>query len=46
MQRVPYMVIVGEKEMEEGTISVRKRDEGDLGAMKLEELVGRIKDEV
>ncbi len=46
MQRVPYMVIVGEKEMEEGTISVRKRDEGDLGAMKLEELVGKIKEEV
>ena len=44
MQRVPYMVIVGEKEMEEGTISVRKRDEGDLGAMKLEELVGKIKE--
>lgn len=46
MQRVPYMVIVGEKEVEEGTISVRKRDEGDLGAMKLEELAGKIKEEV
>lgn len=46
MQRVPYMIIVGEKEAAEGTISVRKRDEGDLGAMKLEELVGKIREEV
>lgn len=46
MQRIPYMVIVGEKEAAEGTISVRKRDEGDLGAMKAEELIGEIKEEV
>lgn len=46
MQRIPYMVIVGEKEAAEGTISVRKRDEGDLGAMKAEELIGKIKEEV
>lgn len=46
MQRVPYMVIVGEKEAAEGTISVRKRDEGDLGAMKAAELIEKIKEEV
>ena len=40
------MVIVGEKEVEEGTISVRKRDEGDIGGMKAEELIARIKAEV
>ena len=42
MEKVPYMVIVGEKEVEEGTISVRKRDEGDIGGMKAEELIARI----
>ncbi len=46
MQKVPYMVIVGEKEEKEGTISVRKRDEGDIGGMKAEELISRIKAEV
>ena len=46
MEKVPYMVIVGEKEVEEGTISVRKRDEGDIGGMKAEELIARIKAEV
>ena len=46
MQRVPYMVIVGEKEVEEGTISVRKRDEGDIGAMKARELIEKIRGEV
>ena len=46
MEKVPYMVIVGEKEVEEGTISVRKRNEGDIGGMKAEELIARIKAEV
>ena len=46
MQRVPYMVIVGEKEVEEGTISVRRRDEGDIGAMKAQELIKKIQEEV
>ena len=46
MEKVPYMVIVGEKEVEEGTISVRKRDEGDIGSMKAEELIAKIKEEV
>lgn len=46
MQRVPYMVIVGEKEVEEGTISVRRRDEGDIGVMKAEELIKKIQEEV
>ena len=46
MQKVPYMVIVGEKEVAEGTVSVRKRDKGDIGSMKTEELVAMIRDEV
>ena len=32
MEKVPYMLIVGEKEMESGNVSVRRRDEGDIGS--------------
>lgn len=37
LKRVPLMLIVGEKEAEEGTVSVRKQGEGDVGSMSLEE---------
>lgn len=46
MQKIPYMVIIGEKEIEEGTISVRSRDNGELGSLKVEELIAKIKAEV
>lgn len=39
MDRVPYIVVVGEKEQEEGSVSVRKRDEGDLGSMAMDAFV-------
>ncbi|MCM1254310.1 MAG: threonine--tRNA ligase [Clostridium sp.] len=35
MEKIPYMIIVGEKEAADGSISVRKRDAGDLGSMPL-----------
>lgn len=38
-ERVPYILVVGEKEAECGSVSVRKRDEGDLGSMSVEELL-------
>ena len=37
--RVPYMLVVGDKEAEAGTISVRRRKEGDLGSMSLDDFV-------
>ena len=37
MEKVPYMLIVGEKEMESGNVSVRRRDEGDIGSMGVDE---------
>ena len=37
MEKVPYMLIVGPKEVEAGTVAVRSRSEGDQGAMSLEE---------
>lgn len=39
MQKIPYMLVLGDKEAENGLVTVRKRAEGDIGAMPLEELV-------
>lgn len=46
LEKVPYMVVVGQKEVEEGLISVRSRSGGDLGAQTLEAFVQQIKSEV
>ncbi len=46
LKRVPYMLIVGEKEESQGEVSVRKPGEGDLGSMKIATFAGRIADEV
>lgn len=43
--KVPYMIIVGEKEMESGKLSVRKHGEGDLGSISVEEFHARFKEE-
>ncbi|MCB9758620.1 MAG: threonine--tRNA ligase [Alphaproteobacteria bacterium] len=40
--RVPYMAIIGEKELEAGTVSVRSRDEGELGSLALADFVARV----
>lgn len=37
MEKVPYMLIIGDKEVETGTVSVRSRSKGSLGTMKLDE---------
>ena len=37
LEKVPYMLVVGDRDMEAGTVSVRHRSEGDLGAMGLEQ---------
>jgi threonyl-tRNA synthetase len=41
LAKLPYMVILGDREAESGEISVRSHDEGDLGAMSVEALAGR-----
>ncbi len=46
LQKTPYMIIVGEKEVEAKQISVRNRDEGDMGAMDLDGFVSRVLEEV
>lgn len=45
VSKIPYMIIVGEKEQEAATVSVRKHGEGDLGSMGLEEFAKRLTEE-
>lgn len=45
LKKIPFMLVVGENEEKEGTISVRRRGEGDLGVMKLEDFVAYFKKE-
>ncbi len=46
LDKVPYMLIVGQKEQEEGLVAVRKRDGGDMGAMNVTELLEVLKKEM
>ncbi|MDE6663238.1 MAG: threonine--tRNA ligase [Lachnospiraceae bacterium] len=39
LERIPYMLIIGAKELKTNSVSVRKRDEGDLGSMPIEQLL-------
>ena len=43
-QKIPYMVVLGDKEIENGTVSVRERHEGDLGAWPVEQLVEKLRE--
>lgn len=45
LKKIPFMLVVGENEEKEGTISVRRRGEGDLGVMKMEDFVTYFKKE-
>ncbi|MEN6453758.1 MAG: threonine--tRNA ligase, partial [Prolixibacteraceae bacterium] len=46
LKRIPYLLIVGEKEAEAGQVSVRKQGEGDKGTMTIEEFADFIKNEI
>jgi len=46
MMKVPYMLVVGEKEMQEGKVSVRRQGKGDLGAQLVEEVINGLKAEI
>ena len=45
MQKVPYMLVVGDKEAEADSVSVRHRDEGDLGPMPVASFKERLAEE-
>ena len=46
LQKIPYMLVVGGKEAEAGTVSVRHRAKGDLGARPLDEFIGSLNAEI
>jgi threonyl-tRNA synthetase len=46
LSKAPYMLVVGDKEADAGTVSVRHHDEGDLGAMSVDDLAARLEGEV
>jgi threonyl-tRNA synthetase len=46
LQKIPYMLVVGDREAAEGTVAVRSRKEGDLGARPLQDFLERAADEV
>lgn len=45
MEKMPYILVIGEKEVESGTVSVRSRDKGELGSIKVEEFLKQILEE-
>ena len=46
MQKLPYIVVVGDKERDANTVAVRTRGNQDLGVMSLEAFISRLQDEV
>jgi len=46
LQKIPYMLVVGEKELEDSTVSVRKRGEGDLGSMSIDDFIALAKQDI
>ena len=46
LEKVPYMLVVGEKEMNEGTVAVRSRKNIDLGAMPIDEFLAFAKKQI
>ena len=46
VQKIPYMLVIGDKEVEEGAVAVRRRSEGDLGAMKANDFITMLQKEI
>ncbi|MHB8172763.1 MAG: threonine--tRNA ligase [Thermincolia bacterium] len=46
VQKIPYMLVIGDKEAEMGTLAVRKRGEGDKGALAVDEFISQILEEI
>ena len=46
LQKIPYMIIIGDKELEQNTIGIRSRKDGDIGQMNIEEFLEKIKEEI
>lgn len=46
LEKVPYMLVIGDKEAEEGTVAVRARGQGDVGALPLEQFIAQALEEI
>ena len=46
VQKIPYMLVLGDKEAENGVVAVRKRGEGDIGQMTPDELLAKLREEI
>ena len=46
LEKVPYMLLVGDKDIENNTVSIRDRRDGDIGSMSIEEFIAKITEEV
>jgi len=46
MEKIPYMLIIGGREVEANAVSVRQRDEQDLGALPFSEFLAKIKEQI
>jgi len=46
MQKIPYLLVIGDKEIEAESVAVRKRGEGDMGQMKIDKFLDKIKKEI
>jgi threonyl-tRNA synthetase len=46
LEKVPYMLIVGDEEMQAGSVSARKKGEGDIGAMSVDDFASKVNAEV
>jgi threonyl-tRNA synthetase len=46
LEKIPYMLIVGDKELENNEVSVRSRSKGDMGSIKVEEFIANILEEI
>lgn len=46
LQKIPYMLIIGDKEIEANTVGVRSRKDGDIGAMSVEDFTNKIEEEI
>lgn len=46
LEKIPYMLVIGDKEIEGGTVGVRSRSEGDLGAIAVDEFIRKAKEEI
>jgi threonyl-tRNA synthetase len=44
--RVPYMLVIGEKEVAEGKVAIRRQGKGDMGSERIEDFVSRLKGEI